>query len=236
MVKNADMLVCDSKSIEKYIKEEYKSFSPKTVYISYGAEVKESNNCSSWLEEKKLRKDEYYLIVGRFVPENNYETMIREFMKTEINKDLAIITDVKDDFLRELDDKTEFRKDPRVKFVGSVYNEELLNSIRQNAYGYIHGHEVGGTNPSLLEALGATKLNLLLDVDFNREVAENAALYWTKGADSLRNLLNLCEDINREELGRKAKQRIKDLKQITNSSLREMEVQPQMLNTLQGNL
>ena len=71
-------------------------------------------------------------------------------------------------------------KDPRVKFVGTVYDQELLKYIRENAFAYFHGHEVGGTNPSLLEALESTKLNLLLDVGFNREVGEDGALYWKK--------------------------------------------------------
>ena len=76
--------------------------------------------------------------------------------------------------MAELDNKLHFSKDKRIKFVGTVYDKELLKKIRENAYAYFHGHEVGGTNPSLLEALGATKLNLLLGVGFNREVAEDA--------------------------------------------------------------
>ena len=83
-----------------------------------------------------------------------------------------------------------FSKDNRIKFVGTVYDQELLKKIRENAYGYFHGHEVGGTNPSLLEALGSTKLNLLLDVGFNREVAEDAAIYWTKEDGNLAQLIN----------------------------------------------
>jgi rhamnosyltransferase len=85
--------------------------------------------------------------------------------------------------------------------------------IRENAYGYFHGHEVGGTNPSLLEALGCTNLNLLLDVGFNREVAEEAALYWSKESGSLARLIEYADTLLPEEmvaLGCKAKQRIAD--------------------------
>ena len=78
-------------------------------------------------------------------------------------------------FYEDLKEKTLFYKDPRIKFVGTVYDIELLKKIRENAYGYIHGHEVGGTNPSLLEALATTDLNLLLDVGFNKE--ENIISY-----------------------------------------------------------
>ena len=98
------------------------------------------------------------MVVGRFVPENNYETMIREFMKSHSKRDFALITNVSDKFLEELKEKTHFDQDSRIKFVGTVYDKELLMKIRENAYGYFHGHEVGGTNPSLLEALGSTDL------------------------------------------------------------------------------
>ena len=101
-------------------------------------------------------------------------------MKSKSKKDFAIITNVSTKFLKELKKKTKFDEDSRIKFVGTVYNQELLMKIRENAYGYFHGHEVGGTNPSLLEALGSTNLNLLLDVGFNREVAEDGALLLDK--------------------------------------------------------
>ena len=85
--------------------------------------------------------------------------------------------------------------------------------IRENAYGYFHGHEVGGTNPSLLEALGSTDLNLLLNVGFNREVAEDAAIYWTKEPGDLAKLIETADTLPEAEisaLGKKAKKRIAD--------------------------
>ena len=97
--------------------------------------------------------------------------------------------------------------------MGTVYDKELLLKIRENAYGYFHGHEVGGTNPSLLEALGATKWNLLLDVGFNREVAEDAALYWAKTPGDLAALIDSCDRMSlqeRERFGAQAKERIQN--------------------------
>ena len=131
--------------------------------------------------------------MGRFVPENNYETMIREFMASDSKRDFALVTGVDDSFLAELERKTHFKSDPRIKFVGTVYDQELLKKIREQAYGYFHGHEVGGTNPSLLEALASKRLNLLLDVGFNREVAEDSALYWSKGSGDLAELINRAD-------------------------------------------
>ena len=215
MVELADLVICDSINIEKYIEESYSH--PNTTYIAYGADVVPSTltdddpKFMNWLQEKGLKPREYYLVVGRFVPENNYETMIREFMKSHSSKDFAIITNMNDKLKRMLEEKLHFSTDKRIKFVGTVYDKELLKKIRENAYGYFHGHEVGGTNPSLLEALGSTDLNLLLDVGFNREVAEQAALYWSKSDGNLAALIDMADGMNsmeRAEYGHKAKDRI----------------------------
>lgn len=217
MVKHSDLVICDSINIEKYIQKSYGKYQPKTTFIAYGAETRKSTLADndekllSWYKEKGLEAKEYYLVVGRFVPENNYETMIREFMKSNSKKNFAIITNVNDKFLEELEEKVHFRSDSRIKFVGTVYDQELLMKIRENAYGYFHGHEVGGTNPSLLEALGSTDLNLLLGVGFNKEVAENAAVYWSKKSGDLAELIDKCDKLSEEkikELGERAKKRI----------------------------
>lgn len=217
MTKHCDLLICDSKNIEKYIHDEYGKYNPKTTFIAYGAETRKSKlmdddpKVTAWYKEKGLSPRSYYLVVGRFVPENNYETMIREFMKSHSKRDFALITNVSDKFLEELKEKTHFDQDPRIKFVGTVYDKELLMKIRENAYGYFHGHEVGGTNPSLLEALGSTDLNLLLDVGFNREVAEDAALYWNKQPGNLASLIDQADNMNAgeiTELGEKSSQRV----------------------------
>ena len=206
MVKHADLLVCDSKNIEKYIHTAYEKYHPETTFIAYGAETRKSAladddpKLTDWYKAKGLAPREYYLVVGRFVPENNYETMIREFMKSHTRKSFALITNVSDKFLEALKQKTGFHKDPRIKFVGTVYDTELLMKIRENAYGYFHGHEVGGTNPSLLEALGSTKLNLLLDVGFNKEVAEDSALYWNKTEGNLAALIDQADGMRQEEI------------------------------------
>lgn len=217
MVKHAGLLICDSQNIEAYIQEEYANYHPKTVYIAYGAETAPSKLAADdealmeWYRTHDLRENDYYLVVGRFVPENNYETMLREFMKSGTSKAFALITDVSRDFLEKLKQRTGFDKDPRIRFTGTVYDKQLLKKIRENAYGYFHGHEVGGTNPSLLEALASTKLNLLLDVGFNREVACDSALYWNKEEGSLSQLIQRADQMSEEEievLGSRAKKRI----------------------------
>ena len=220
MVKHADLVICDSKGIEKYIRDEYKKYHPNTMYIAYGAETSPSTladddpQVTEWFDKFGIKRSNYYLMVGRFVPENNFETAIHEFMMSDTKKDLVIISDYEPTPLYpELMKKYDIANDPRVKFVGKLYNHQLLKKVRENAYAYIHGHSVGGTNPSLLEALGRTDVNLVFDVSFNKEVAKNGALYWTEEYALLRNLINKCDQMpidKRYDLGLRARARIED--------------------------
>lgn len=216
LVINADLVICDSLNIEKYIRGIYQTKKMNTTYIAYGTDVIPSK-CSDkmmeeWLIKNQIIKNNYYLIVGRFVPENNYETMITEFMSSNTNKQLVIVTNVeKDKFYTYLRKKTDFDKDNRIKFVGTIYNRELLKKVRENAFAYLHGHEVGGTNPSLLEALASTRVNLLLDVEFNREVAGDGALCWNKADHNLATLIqkvDCMEDKMRLQHHLKAKKQV----------------------------
>ena len=140
LVRYSDLAICDAVNIEKYIKQTYKDKVKDTIFIAYGADVQRSK-CSeeeleNWYQKFGVRRNEYYLIVGRFVPENNYETMISEFMRSNTPKDLVIITNVeKNKFYNALLEKTGFDKDKRIKFVGTVYEQELLKKIREEAYG-----------------------------------------------------------------------------------------------------
>ncbi len=220
MVKHADKVICDSTCIEQYIKKEYRAYSPKTVFISYGAEVKKSSLADDnprfvdWLNRCGLSKGNYYLAVGRFVPENNYETMIREYMKCDSTKHFVIVANSNEKFLKELEAKLHFSRDPRIVFPGPEYDHELIRKIRECAYAYVHGHSVGGTNPSLLEALGSTRLNLLFDVEFNREVGQDAALYWSSKEGQLAALFNSADkmsDKDRQVMGERAIKRITDV-------------------------
>jgi len=215
MVKGSDLIICDSKNIEKYITKTYGV--KNTTFIAYGADLTlsklsdDDEKLVSWYKEKGLTKKEYYLVVGRFVPENSFEVMIREFMKSKSQKDFALITNVNGKFLNELAKKLDFKSDKRIKFVGTVYDQELLKKIRENAYAYFHGHTVGGTNPSLIEALGSTDLNLLVDVGFNKEVAEECALYWNRTEGNLAELINKADQMKTEEIekiGYSAKKRV----------------------------
>ncbi|WP_028983246.1 beta 1-4 rhamnosyltransferase Cps2T [Sporolactobacillus terrae] len=209
MIKNADLIICDSKGIEKYVIKCYSKYNPKTTFVAYGSETSRSPlksddpNFVSWLDKNKLKPKQYYLIVGRFVPENNYELMIKEFMASDSKKSLVIISNVNENkFYNRLINETHFKEDSRIKFVGTVYDRPLLQKIREEAYGYLHGHEVGGTNPSLLEALTSTQINLLLDVVFNKEVGADGALYFNKKRGDLARLINHADTLSAEVIER----------------------------------
>lgn len=217
MVKHADLLICDSVNIEKYIKEEYGKYSPKTTYIAYGSDLYKSKINDddpvfiNWLKKNHVKPGQYYVTCGRFVPENSFDIMIREFIISKSEKDYVIITTNNQELYNQIDESYDFTHDSRIKFVGTVYDAELLKKIRENAYANIHGHTVGGTNPSLLEAMASTDVNMLIDVGFNREVALDTALYWNSEKGNLSDLINhvdKMDEIEREAIGINAKKRI----------------------------
>ena len=215
MVKNADLIICDSIQIENYINSEYKKFNPLTTYISYGADIEPSKLADNdyrivdWYEINNVKPNEYYLVVGRFVKENNFDIIIKEFMQSNVDRKLVLLTTENKSLKNQLSAELNYESDNRIVFSDSIYDVELLKKIRENAYAYIHGHEVGGTNPSLLEAMASTKLNLVLDVPFNREVADKSALYWTKEKNNLKEILSLAESLSEED------QRTNGIKAIT---------------------
>ncbi|WP_294052586.1 beta 1-4 rhamnosyltransferase Cps2T [Streptococcus sp.] len=216
MTKYADLIISDNRGIETYIHNTYPW--SNTTFIAYGTDLSkttltaEDDSVRDWYQKWQTQEKEYYLILGRFVPENNYETAIREFMKSSTERDLVIICNHEGNpYFDELRQITGFDKDKRVKFVGTVYDQDLLKYIRNQAFAYIHGHEVGGTNPGLLEALAQTNLNLIFNVDFNHQVAQETALYWNKEDGNLSGLIDSVDgQVSFEDLGNAAKANMKE--------------------------
>jgi rhamnosyltransferase len=205
-VKYADHVVCDSNSIKEYIDDEYK-VSNKTSFIAYGTyldnKISDTARCKKFFKDNKIKENNYYLYVGRFVPENNIETIISEFMASNSTKRLVLVTNYeKNDFYNQLINNTKFEDDDRVLLLGPVYDKELLTYLRMNAYGYIHGHSAGGTNPSLLEALAYTKLNILFDVSYNKEVGKKSCYYFSKVKSSLARQINKCDKLTKKDINK----------------------------------
>lgn len=215
MTRVADLIIADNEGIEDYIKQSYPW--SKTRFIAYGTTTSPSpltqmaESIRSFFANWQTSERGYYLIVGRFVPENNYEMMIREFMASHTSKKLLIICNHEGNaYFEELAKKTKFTSDSRIHFVGTIYDKDMLAYIRESAFAYLHGHEVGGTNPGLLEALAHTDVNLVLDVDFNQKVAKETVLYWSKEKGQLSALIDQVESQNYTYLGSKAKAHIQD--------------------------
>ncbi len=218
MVKYSDEIICDSAAIKNYIDNKYQKFHKKTHFISYGAylnnKIKNNEKIKNLMQKYDIKENNYYLIVGRFVPENNYELILKEFKNTNTKKDLVIVSNVeKNKFYYELLNKTDFESDSRIKFIGSVYDQEILKYLRENAFAYIHGHSAGGTNPSLLEALATTKINILYNAIYNVEVGEFASLYFSRQEGDLKKLIEKVDKFDYQMINKYeklAKNRIKE--------------------------
>lgn len=210
MLKAADIIICDSKGIKEYVDETYPKEKNKTIFIAYGFNSYKFNQEQEKdvLKKYKLKPDTYCLMVGRCVPENNYELVIKEFMDSHIKKNLLIISNLSSsNYFNELKEKTNCLSDDRIKFINGVYDPVELTIIRKNAFLYIHGHSVGGTNPSLIEALSVTDLNILYEVNFNKYIGLDSCLYF-KEEGSLSKILNNDKHLKtiKSDMGVKAKE------------------------------
>ena len=158
--------VADSKGIQEYLKDEYNI---ESNFIPYG-----TGNCDcneqDWkrvMEIANIEKNRYFIVVGRNVPENNFEIIYKSFQSSNIDAKLVVVSDIQ----RHVEDN--------IIFTGPIYDKTLLSSLRKNSLAYIHGHSVGGTNPSLLESISCNNRVIAYDVIFNREVLENYGLYFS---------------------------------------------------------
>ncbi len=214
MLKNCDGIVCDNEGIKTYFEKTYPNNKVPKYFIAYGTdEINIDNlNQKEILSEFNLKKDNYLLVVGRCVPENNFDLIIKEFKKSKTKKELVIISNTNNDkYYEELKNKYNLDNYKKIKIIPGVYDKQKLCVIRKNAFLYIHGHSVGGTNPSLLEAMNYTDLNILYNVSFNKEVGKNTCLYFNDRENNLKKLLD--DDVKLKEskkLGKLAKERIKE--------------------------
>ena len=179
----ASHLICDSRSLQPYFREKY---GQETTFISYGANLFESKE-PSIVQQYGLTPGEYFLVVARVEPENNADLIVRAFAQVKTEKQLAIVGSVnyKSDYVQALQQGS----DPRVRFLGGIYEPGHIEEIYANSYAYIHGHEVGGTNPALLHAMGCGCCVAALDVPFNAEVVGDAGVLWRKSEEELRRRL-----------------------------------------------
>lgn len=195
-----DRLVCDSEAIEAHHLQNNGVDASRTDVVEYGAPVIQSDDLSKSVKERRdqylrqynLSLGEYYIQVGRLVPENNLELMIRAVSDARVPRTLLIISnrDSHNGYYQKLQALVDTQDAPQqVVFAGTVYDQPLLRAVRLGAYAHLHGHEVGGTNPALVEAMGLGNLILALNTRFNREVLGRAGLYFGKSVESLVQML-----------------------------------------------
>lgn len=171
-----DHLIADAEAIREHLALRHSSMPPCTV-IPYGAPIIQEAPDPSLLRQWGLSPGGYYLVVCRLEPENHVLEIIRGFRNSSSHRKLIILGDRESgtDYVAQLKFEA---SDPRIKMVGTEYNTMKINALRYHAYAYLHGHSVGGTNPSLLESMGCGAAVLAHDNVFNREVLADAGRYF----------------------------------------------------------
>lgn len=199
-VNTADSVISDAQGIADHILQTHGRTS---TVIPYGAPIISPELVR--LSEIGLARDQYHLVVARFEPENHVLEVVRGFALSRAKLPLILVGDAPyaDDYVDRV--RQIVGQDPRIRMLGSVWDQELLDDLYAGARSYIHGHSVGGTNPSLLRALGAGAPVTAFDVNFNREVSGGHALFFESP-----NQLALCvesddhrRDSSRSQAGRR---------------------------------
>ena len=181
--KITDRLVSDSKELQKFYMEEYGTHSAFLTNGGHLLRVEDEQQHREILETYGVEHGGYYLVACRMEPENNIDIIVREFERSDVKEPLLIAggANYKSAYLEQLQQT----QDPRIRFLGPVYEPGHMEALHLGAKGYLHGHEVGGTNPSLLKAMGCGNLVLAHDVRFNREVLGGTGLLWSKEEGSM---------------------------------------------------
>ena len=184
-IQYSDALVCDHLEMIKFYATNY---SLQPIYIPYGADMGGERD-KTVLEAFKLRADSYYLVTARLEPENNILKIIHGYLAADLEDPLVLVGDHQGKYGRKI--MGEFLEQKKIIFAGGIYHEESLDNLRHYSRALIHGHSVGGTNPSLLEAMAAGSWIIAHDNTFNRSILEEDAVYFKSQVD----LTQLLQDI-----------------------------------------
>ena len=171
-VYHSDVLIADSLGIQSYLEKKY---AVKATYIPYGATVFKLPN-KVILDEFKLSPFKYDLLIARIEPENNVNLIIDAFVKANTKRKLVVIGNMNTKLGKKIQSTVD---DSRLVFLGYVANMDILNNLRYYSNIYFHGHSVGGTNPSLLEAMASNALICSHKNIFNSSILNNDAIYFS---------------------------------------------------------
>ena len=180
---SSDFLVSDSLGIQKFLKEKYKKDS---TYIAYGA-YPFSDADENVLKEYNVEKGNYNMIMARFEPENNLDMVLEGVAMNEDKTPILVVGKHLTKYGHYL--KNKFKDHSNIRFMGGIYNLEHLNNLRFYSNLYFHGHSVGGTNPSLLEAMASKSLVIAHNNDFNKGILKGNSYYFSNSKE-VKNILN----------------------------------------------
>ena len=189
-VKYSHYLIADNMGIHDYYKEKY---GKECKFLAYGADIHDDFK-AEYLEEFGLKSEEYYILIARLEPENNIVMAIEGYLHSKENgrRPLIVVGKTNTPHGKELVEK--YGNERNVEFVGGIYDFKKLDSVRHFSKAYFHGHSVGGTNPSLLEAMAAGCFIFAHDNIFNRAVLKENAFYYPS-ADKVTEYLNRIDTI-----------------------------------------
>lgn len=174
--RSSKFLIADSLGIQSYLKDTY---GVASEYIPYGAEIIEKSD-DSLLQERSLQQYEYFMLMARMEPENNIEMILDGLAMSDTARKMVVIGNAGNKFGSYLVHK--YKNDPRIVFAGAIYDAAKLDGLKRNARIYFHGHSVGGTNPSLLEAMASQALMAAHDNPFNKTILQQDAFYFSDAA------------------------------------------------------
>ena len=175
-VRLSDTLIADAQGIADYY---YETYAADSDLIAYGAP--RIDPTTDRLAELELTADGYHLVVARFEPENHVLEIVRGYAASAATLPLIVVGSAP--YSQDYTDSIHAAADQRVRFLGGVWDQELLDQLYVGARTYLHGHSVGGTNPSLLRAIGAGTATEAFDVNFNREVLGQSGRFFTTPQD-----------------------------------------------------
>jgi len=170
----SDRIIADAASIAAGLRSRHRSL-PSCTVIPYGCEIVDSPPPKHRLSEWGLDCDGYYLVVCRLEPENHVLEILRAFKQSRSKRQLIVVGNL---MRNRYVERLKSIDDSRIRLIGTVYERERLASLRFHSFGYFHGHSVGGTNPSLLEAMGCGNLIFAHDNTFNRETLGGCGVYF----------------------------------------------------------
>jgi glycosyltransferase involved in cell wall biosynthesis len=176
----SNALIADAVGIQDYYRAK---FDADTVYLAYGAPLR-ADGRSDKLAQLNLESQRYHLVVARFEPENHVDLIVEGYVRSGSQLPLVVVGSAP--YSDRYTSSIHALADARVRFVGGIWDQDLLDQLYANARVYWHGHSVGGTNPSLLRAVGSGTATNAFDVSFNREVLETAGRYFTNPSEVAR--------------------------------------------------